>query len=190
LKLALTTEEESSQLRRLNEALDSNRFDPCLAYQLEAAGIQAKVLSRKLGMEPTEDEDVDIAVDSLQTKVDAPMQAKAQPTDAAQPADDDYLPNFEEMDADELHAQETAATRIQAIQRGKHDRKMVMEKKVQPTDVVQPTDAAQPEDELPNFEEMVAEELLAQELAATRIQAIQRGKHDRKMVGEKKSGRP
>merc|ERR1712107_806441 len=53
LKLALTTEEETSQLRRLHEALDSNRFDRYLSRELGNAAMTARELSRRLGYDVT-----------------------------------------------------------------------------------------------------------------------------------------
>merc|ERR1740127_97867 len=66
------------------------------------------------------------------------------------------------QDEDEAKLQEQGALRIQAIQRGKQDRKKVEEKKA------------------------AIQEARMQEASAKKIQAIQRGKQDRKKVEQKK----
>merc|ERR1719399_838346 len=70
--------------------------------------------------------------------------------------------------------QEASAKKIQAIQRGKHDRRVVQEKKLQK----KVTDKLAPQDE---------DEAKLQEKGALRIQSLQRGKQDRKKVEEKKA---
>jgi hypothetical protein len=116
LKVALSTEEEDSQLRRLNSAIDTNRYDKRLTYQLEAAKWQTKMLSRKLGYEPS------LSLEPpLQPGAAKPV-VKAKPAAAA--ADDEEMPDEEIM-----AAQEMAAIRIQSLQRGKHGRRQAEQKK-------------------------------------------------------------
>jgi len=124
-------------------------------------------------------------------------QKDSQPPPAAE-----YAPHTEEADSEAalaaqeeaelaeaaLAAQEYAATRIQAIQRGKQDRRRVQDQKaselppaVEAPAVDEAELAAQDEAELAEAA------LAAQEYAATRIQAMQRGKQERRKVEDKKA---
>lgn len=141
LKLALTTEEETSQLRRLREALDSNRFDRCLARELETAESQAKELSRRLGYE--EPDELPLFEETTEPAPKKKSKAKAKdeqavPQGQAKPVEEAPAPSPDEdafdaallaEDPEEAAAQEAAACRIQAIQRGKQDRRAVAEKR-------------------------------------------------------------
>lgn len=119
LKLALSTEDKEAQLRRLEQALDSNRFDRRLARELESAENQAKELALKLGKRPAS----------------ARGAEDAQPGNAAPPAKPKKLAQKKEAEMSSTVRQpedpaqatdaemEAAATKIQAIQRGKQTRR-------------------------------------------------------------------
>jgi len=129
LKLALTTEEETSQLRRLQEALDSNRFDRCLVRELENATIQAKELSRKLGLEGDEPE-VKEPTRQPSKETSAGSRKGFKKSKTQRQLDDSQGQTEAETEAEaELTAkQSAAATRIQAIQRGNHGREFARKK--------------------------------------------------------------
>jgi len=136
LKLALTTEEESSQLRRLNEALDSNRFDRYLSRELGNAAMTARELSRKLGHEeelqdfiaPLTNEGEQGEKKTKQKQAPEVQQASSTEAAGARQSELAQLALEADMEAD-LAQQELAAVRIQAIQRGKQGRKEAQSKK-------------------------------------------------------------
>lgn len=129
LKLALTTEEETSQLRRLQEALDSNRFDRCLVRELENARVQAKELSRKLGLEGDEPE-VKEPTKQPSKETDAGSRKGFRKSKTQRQIEESQGQTVAETEAEaELKAkQSAAATRIQAIQRGNHGRECARKK--------------------------------------------------------------
>jgi len=132
LKLGLMTEEETSQLRRLQQALDSNRFDKDVSRELDVAAMQARQLSRKFN-------DDDTYIDLLRPAPDPKEEDKkvkkkkakeeAKATEASDAPVAAEAEGEEELNEEEILAQEHAALRIQAIQRGKEGRKIAAAKR-------------------------------------------------------------
>jgi hypothetical protein len=122
MKLALTTEEETSQLRRLNVALDSNRFDHCLRRELDSSTIQAKELARKLGLADTAPEDKLAEEQNLAKTRTAVYCPPAQDSSSLKEVDEKPVASaptdVAQVDVSDPEL-EKAATKIQAIQRGK-----------------------------------------------------------------------
>mmetsp|Transcript_32269 Transcript_32269/g.57056 ORF Transcript_32269/g.57056 Transcript_32269/m.57056 type:complete len:226 (+) Transcript_32269:125-802(+) len=125
LKLALSTEDKEAQLRRLGQALESNRFDRTIRRELENAENQARELALKLGKDPasararqTEDEQPGKAASSPKSKKRSSKPTEKEEVEMSSTVRETEEPSFE-YDAE----MEAAATKIQAIQRGKQTRK-------------------------------------------------------------------
>lgn len=129
LKIALSTEDKEAQLRRLEQALETNAFDKHLTRELESATNQARELALKLGKETAapprsrqRDDETDKKASTKSKKQGSKSDKKADATSVTstvKPAEEQVL-----NDGD-IAAQEAAATRIQAITRGKQTRKQM-----------------------------------------------------------------
>jgi len=163
LKLALKTEEEETQLRRLQQALDSNRFDQCLSTELDDAARQARELARKLEVDE-------------------------RPIDLVRPLPPEEVSRLEKIPKPKKKVVEEAPP--------PQEEEASPEKRCTISDNVADYFSRQADggsssaaaEDLPDFDFVPCDqaELAAQQQAATRIQAIHRGNHDRHAVQEKK----
>lgn len=130
LKLGLMTEEETSQLRRLQQALDSNRFDKDVSRELDVAAMQARQLSRKFNDDDTYIDLLRPAPDPKEEEKKVQKKKTKEEAKATEACDAPVAAEGEEeLNEEEILAQEHAALRIQAIQRGKEGRRIAAAKR-------------------------------------------------------------